>query len=287
MAIQFDFGGRTLTAPARALIGVLGDTAPILAARGARVVSAPGPLDLSPAPLVVLNHAFALMPALERAEAWLALEALRRGGSTIFLISHEEALLERWSDEIWWIEGGALKAKGDPREVLTGFRADVAQRLVAWGSGKTQPLAPSMRRGDGRAELLAIETLGPDDQPSLVWTSGEMAGVRIQVRYHEQVEKAVIGVMIRTRVGFEVYGTNTELERIDLGILEPGRMVTLTYRFRCNLCAQEYTVTAASHDPDGTPHDWMDDAVAVAVADSRYTAGVANLRAKAECSITR
>jgi hypothetical protein len=34
----------------------------------------------------------------------------------------------------------------------------------------------------------------------------------------------------------------------------------------------------ASHDPDGTAHDWLDDAVAV--ADNRYTAGVANLRAK-------
>jgi hypothetical protein len=36
----------------------------------------------------------------------------------------------------------------------------------------------------------------------------------------------------------------------------------------------------ASHDPDGTAHDWLDDAVAVTVADERYTAGVANLRAR-------
>jgi hypothetical protein len=36
----------------------------------------------------------------------------------------------------------------------------------------------------------------------------------------------------------------------------------------------------ASHDPDGTAHDWLEDAVAVTVTDNRYTAGVANLRAK-------
>jgi lipopolysaccharide transport system ATP-binding protein len=48
---------------------------------------------------------------------------------------------------------------------------------------------------------------------------------------------------------------------------------------RCDLCPQEYTLTAASHDPDGVWHDWIEDAVAFTVADSRYTAGVANLRA--------
>jgi Wzt C-terminal domain len=45
------------------------------------------------------------------------------------------------------------------------------------------------------------------------------------------------------------------------------------------LCPGEYTLTAASHDPDGTAHDWIDNALAFVVTDSRYTAGVANLRA--------
>ena len=51
-------------------------------------------------------------------------------------------------------------------------------------------------------------------------------------------------------------------------------------RFKCELCPKEYTLTAASHDPDGTAHDWVDDAVAFVVTDARYTAGVANLRAR-------
>ena len=44
-------------------------------------------------------------------------------------------------------------------------------------------------------------------------------------------------------------------------------------------CPGEYTVTAASHDPDGVWHDWLEDAAGFSVADDRYTAGVANLRA--------
>jgi len=44
------------------------------------------------------------------------------------------------------------------------------------------------------------------------------------------------------------------------------------------LCPQEYTLTVASHDPDGIWHDWLEDAVAFSVSDARFTAGVANLR---------
>jgi hypothetical protein len=78
---------------------------------------------------------------------------------------------------------------------------------------------------------------------------------------------------------------NTELERVKLGPLEAGETARVTYRFRCDLCPGEYTVTAASHDPDGVWHDWMEDAVAFSVADSRYTAGVANLKAQVEAEV--
>ena len=88
--------------------------------------------------------------------------------------------------------------------------------------------------------------------------------------------------MIRTRIGFEVFGTNTELENLPLGPCAPGDERSILFRFACTLCPQEYTLTAASHDRDGVWHDWREDAVAFTVTDARYTAGVANLRATAE-----
>ncbi|MFN9084813.1 MAG: Wzt carbohydrate-binding domain-containing protein, partial [Acidobacteriota bacterium] len=74
--------------------------------------------------------------------------------------------------------------------------------------------------------------------------------------------------------------TNTELEHLPLGPVAAGQTLRLSFQFPCLLCPQEYTLTAASHDPNGVWHDWMEDALAFSVADSRYTAGVANLRAR-------
>ena len=138
----------------------------------------------------------------------------------------------------------------------------------------------SLRRGDGRAELLSLETFGASRQPAMVWQSGQEVTVRVTARYREPVDDPVIGIMIRTRIGLEVYGTNTELEKLKLGPCAAGSTLRVDFRFSCGLCPGEYTLTAASHDPDGAAHDWIEDALAFVVTDSRYTAGVANLRAE-------
>jgi len=103
--------------------------------------------------------------------------------------------------------------------------------------------------------------------------------VRVTISYREAVEDPVVGILIRTRVGLNVYGTNTELEKVKLGPCAAGSTLEVTFAFRCELCPQEYILTAASHDPNGVWHDWLEDAVAFTVTDTRYTAGVANLRA--------
>jgi hypothetical protein len=107
-----------------------------------------------------------------------------------------------------------------------------------------------------------------------------MVTVRAVVTFHEAVAEPVLGVLIRTHIGFEVYGTNTELEGVRIGPCAAGETVTAEFSFLCDLCPRAYTVTLASHDPDGVAHDWLDDAVALTVADERMTAGVANLHAK-------
>ena len=106
--------------------------------------------------------------------------------------------------------------------------------------------------------------------------------VTVIVRFHAEVAAPVIGILIRTRIGLNVYGTNTELESLQPSPVAAGEAIRVSYRCRCDLCPGDYTITAASHDPDGVWHDWLEDAVAFSVSDTRYTAGVANLRARVE-----
>lgn len=236
-------------------------------------------LERGVARTLALDHTLAAMGAFERGRARVELERLRRQGTTVLVATAEHELARTLCDEVWWLDQGRLRAKGDPREVLEQYQRETALRLAAWGGGQEQHLHPAMRRGDGRAEIVGLETLDGVGKPTSVWRSGEVAAVAVRVRFQEEVADPVVGIMIRTRVGFEVFGTNTDLERVRLGPVAAGEVLRVVFRFRCDLCAQEYTLTAASHDPDGVWHDWMEDALALTVADDRYTAGVANLRA--------
>ncbi|MCZ2147184.1 MAG: Wzt carbohydrate-binding domain-containing protein [Bryobacterales bacterium] len=245
-----------------------------------------GPFDalvIDKAQTLSLYHTLALKDAAGRAQAAIDLELFRRRGGTALLVSHELDLIQWLADEVWWLQEGRLAAKGDPREVLDLYRHHLAARLRARAAGAQIPLTPTMRRGDGRATILSIETLDEQGAPTAVWLAGQTAGIRVTVRFHQYVEDPVIGILIRTRIGFEVFGTNTELEKATIGPRRAGQTLQVTFSFACHLCPHEYTLTAASHDPDGVWHDWVEDGIAFTVSDSRYTAGVACLRASVDC----
>jgi ABC-type branched-subunit amino acid transport system ATPase component len=290
-----------VSAPAGAIIGVVGvkgsgvqellklaagaaqpTQGEIIAGAHRRFISPGETLNLAPADVIALDQALAMQDALVRSRSLIALDRLRRAGSTILLASHEERLLEALSDEIWWFSEGRLRSKGDPREVLGHYRNWLSSQMRSWGETLPPRLAPSSRRGDGRAQVLNIETLGADGRPTVVWRNGEQVAVRTTIQFDQEVAEPVIGIMIRTQIGFEVYGTNTELEKIAAGGCAPGDHLTVTFCFRCDLCPQSYTITIASHDPDGSVHDWLDDALAIEVVADRFTAGVADLRAKVQ-----
>ncbi len=290
----------TVSAPSHAIIGIAGvegsgQTTLLRLAAGVEqpqggTVEAPptrrflkpgDALDFSPVDLLAMDGALSGRDPITVEQARFSLEQLRRSGATILFGSHDELLLARLCDEIWWLDQGRIAAKGDPRDVYPKYNRFVSDQLIAWGASQSSPLDLSSRRGDSRAEIVTLETIGQGGTPSLVLRNHEPAIVRVNVRFTQPVEKPVIGILIRTRVGFEVYGTNTELERVEIGPCAAGDQIRVDFRFACNLCPGEYTLTAASHDASGTAHDWLDDAIAFSVSADRYTAGVADLRAAA------
>lgn len=250
-----------------------------VAASGVQVLAGPGDEWPAEAAVLALPHLFSRTGWQERVRLRARLEELRRAGTVVMFGSHEPELLTALCDELWWVDGGRVVSRGAPAEVLAQYQRASMEHVRAWAAGRGAELHPSLRRGDGRAALESVETLDDQGRPAVVWRSGEPVAVRVRVRYQSAVEDPVVGIMVRTRIGFEVFGTNTELEGVTLGPCAAGEVRTVVFRFSCALCPQEYTLTAASHDRDGVWHDWMEDAVAFSVSDTRYTAGVANLRA--------
>lgn len=141
----------TISAPSGAVIGVVGEkgagknallrvAAGTVQPEAGEVIAPPqrryvGPLDalqLSPVDVLAMENSLAYHDALVRARALAGIGRLRSGGSTILLVSHELDLLQSVSDEVWWLDSGALEKRGDPREVLDAYREHIAEKVRAW-----------------------------------------------------------------------------------------------------------------------------------------------------------
>lgn len=291
--------GVTAWAPKGAIIGVVGekgsgasdllrliagvaepDSGQILGPESRRYVAESDPVSPAPVDILAIDHALGKYDALVRARTLVGLDRLRKAGSTVVITSNEEDLLERLCDEIWWVHEGTVAAKGDPRDTLRKYRAHIGQKFQAWSESLKVRLDPVDRRGDQRAQIRSLQLLSSRKTATLVWQSGEEVAVEVAVDYAKAVANPVIGILIRTRIGFEAYGTNTALEGLKLGSTVPGQTRKVAFHFRCDLCPGEYTLTATSQDPNGAIHDWMEDALSFTVTDVRPTAGVVNLRAR-------
>jgi lipopolysaccharide transport system ATP-binding protein len=218
--------------------------------------------------VVLIDHALALVDGAAQVRAIQQIHKLRRRGVVVLISSHDLPLLERVCDVVVALEEGRVVEQGDPGLVLAGYRKRMPAR-----SDRTAG-------GAGRVEVASVEILEENGTPTTTVRSGEPVTVAAKLRFRETVENPVAGMLIRSRIGMSVYGTNTELEQVPIGTRRAGETARVEFEFRCDLCPQDYSLTVASHDPDGTAHNWLEEAMLFTVVDTRYTAGVANLRAR-------
>ncbi len=142
----------------------------------------------------------------------------------MLIASHEPDLLRRLCDEVWWLDAGALRSRGDPGEVLEAYQDRIAEKFRAWGETQAEPDPPVAASAEmGAQKFCRSIRWAKRGKPTMIWRSGEQASVRVLVRYLEPVQEPVIGILIRTRIGLAVYGTNTELEKIKTGKLRSRR----------------------------------------------------------------
>ena len=218
-------------------------------------------------------------------------QELRRRGVTVLLVSHDLPLVKLLCDRALLLYHGRVLAEGQPGDVVNRYNGLILERQGAFLRKQSQataaaqdaaaePLAYSYRHGDQQAGVAGVELLDESDRPTRVLRCGEAARVRVLVHFREPNPRPVVGILIRTRIGMEVYGTNTELEDSPLEATERGESCEVNFEFSCWLTPQEYTLTVATQSPDGASHDWLDDVLSFTVIDSRRPAGVANLQAR-------
>jgi lipopolysaccharide transport system ATP-binding protein len=233
--------------------------------------------------ILVVDEALAVGDAVFANRCIRKFEELREKKTTVLFVSHDLGLVKQLSHRAVFLLNGRIEAQGEPKHVIDRYIGLVLQRQKAFDIAGTQSkLIASNRHGDRASEIQDVELLDSAGRPVAAVESGERITIRVRAKFNRAGAEPMVGILIRNRIGMDIYGTNTKIEQIELGKFEPGEDLEIDFTFECWLTPHTYTVTVATQYLDGSSHDWLDDVVTFDVLSARQAAGVTDLRSEIE-----
>lgn len=191
-----------------------------------------------------------------------AITRLHRVGKTLLLVSHDLDAICQVCTEVIWLDGGRVRARGDPVTVAREYRAtahgDPAAASTGARAASAEVVPRAARWGHGGAEIRGVHFKVPGRPVGEPVRSG--GALEIEVRYlaRERIERPVFGLAIATAGGVRVAGPNTGFDRFGIPAIQGDGAVC--YRVeRLPLLPGHYLVSASLYDETCThAYDYHD-----------------------------
>lgn len=244
--------------------------------------------------ILIIDEALAVGDAVFQHRCTRRIREMQESGVTIFFVSHDPGAVRALCSRAILLNAGRIESDGKPADTLNHYQKLIMAREHDYDQAAAAPdevdadtfagneaaaLHYTFRHGDGSAEVFRVELLDAAEHRIEMVESGEPVCVRMLVRFRADVEDPVCGFLIRNRHGIHLYGTNTELQQVELGTVRSGEVVEITFAFDCRLAPDSYSIAVAAHSPDAVSFDWLDGALLFQVISAQRMEGVANLDA--------
>lgn len=254
-------------------------------------------IAVSAAPdILIIDEALAVGDAIFQHRCTRRLKQMQEAGVTVLFVSHDPAAVRALCSRAILLHGGRIEDDGHPQDVLNRYQKIIMARENAFETAiaadsvvndqgvesfeeNLTPLNYTFRHGDGTAEVLHVDLVNSSGERMQLVESGAPIQVRMRVHFHADIDDPVCGVLIRNRHGINIYGTNTQLQQVEVGPVARGDVVEITFAMNCYLAPDAYSIAVAAHSPAAVSFDWIDGVVFFQVMSGVTMEGVANLSA--------
>lgn len=191
------------------------------------------------------------------------IKEFQAAGTTILFVSHDPTAVKTLCGRALLLDEGRLIQDGAPDRVLDYYNAMIAKREANREILQSEAAGGRVttRSGTFEARVVEIDLLDPTGRSARAFTVGDRGRIRVRVQFTSTVAIPTIGILIRDRIGNDVFGTNSFHVAPIEGIYEPGEVLTADFDLPLNLGAGSYTLTVAVHS-DATHlvdnYDWWD-----------------------------
>jgi lipopolysaccharide transport system ATP-binding protein len=183
-------------------------------------------------------------------------------GTTLLFVSHDPSIVKTLCERAILLDKGQLVLDDCPENVLNYYNAVIAQKekdLEIKGLEIAKELL--YRSGNKKATIESVELLNQLEEPSRAFSVGETAILICKIHYYENIEHPTFGIVIRDRLGNDIFGTNTFY--LNHMLSTPG-LVEIKFKLQLNLGYGHYSITVASHTYSShieDNHDWWNSSI--------------------------
>jgi lipopolysaccharide transport system ATP-binding protein len=233
--------------------------------------------------ILLIDEILAVGDASFHHKCFEKLAEFREHGKTIIIVSHDLDAVERWSDEVLWLENGMVREQGEPGRVVEMYRQDMMAQ-----EGRTTVVAPShaekevrehagaempKRWGNREVEIVSVKMVDATERERYVYQSGERARVVLRYRVHGKAQDPVFGIAILRADDLWCYGSNTAIDAVPVPILGQGGTVEVLLK-RLDLLAGTYYLEVAVQTRDNYVYDYHHRLYPFTVKSERQDIGV-------------
>jgi ABC-type polysaccharide/polyol phosphate transport system ATPase subunit len=246
------------------------------------------------ADILLIDEILAVGDVSFQAKCFNKLREIKANGTTIVIVSHSLGQIEQICDRSIWIKDGLIEMEGSPRDVHPFYlefmgkkrhipldKADNNKKVeeqeldINVEAETIGSIENKTRWGSKYIEIMDIKLFDSLDKERYVYKTGESMIIAIDYKMNKDIDSAVFGIGIFRNDGVHSYGTNTDIDRIDIKLKKTGTIKCLINKN--NLLEGEYLLDVAIQAADGFDYDYFKNATTFRIFSGLSDVGVTRL----------
>lgn len=217
--------------------------------------------------ILIIDEALSVGDAYFQHKCFARIREFKEQGTTLLFVSHDPGTVKTLCDRAILLDEGLMIKDAAPDEVLDYYNALIAKReadnairQVELETGKGR----STRSGNRKAAVRGVDVL-QNGQSVRAVRVGDPVTIRVGYSVLQEVPELTVGILLRDRLGNDVFGTNTYHLGLRPPAIESGVDGYVNFDIPClGLGVGNYSLTVALHS--GPSHlsdsfDWWDHAL--------------------------
>jgi len=216
--------------------------------------------------ILIIDEALSVGDTYFQHKSFDRIRQFRDDGTTLLFVSHSAGAIKTLCDRAILLDAGVVLRDDTPDAVMDYYNAVIARQEADNEIQQTEQLTGQKvtRSGSGDASIEFVELL-VNGAPARAISSGTAATLQITGKTNAPVAELTVGILIRDRLGNDVFGTNTYHHELSRNNLAQGDAFTVEFNFAAlNLGRGSFSVTVALHSRDAhivDNYDWWDRAL--------------------------